>query len=298
MYGGDRTSSRPIGGDRSEQGATDLAGGSNDGNRPNRPHLVSIARVRAVTRRRRAEELKTLLIDAGLRVLYRRGLRATASHVPMTEATKELEATHGIEVGMGSIFGRGRLWANVGEFQLDLLRAAIEDTSSGGPNDESLALIHHLPDMRNEPFEDRLAMLIELCRIAGSMNGYIRAEPSKGRSWELWVSIWATAMADAEVADRLIPSLRAEEVRTVGSFSAVYEIMLQKLRLRPRAPYTLDQMSMLAAALTDGVALRAAIAPDMVSEAASPHNDESWNLLGVGLTALAREFLEDDPTPD
>ena len=126
------------------------------------------------TGRRSSEELRALVVEAGRTVLYNRGLRATASHVPMTEALAELERTHGITVSMGSIFGRGRLWPSVKEFQLEVLEAVIADQVSGGPNDNSLSLIHDLPEMLDRPYDERRAMLIELCRIAGQINGYVR----------------------------------------------------------------------------------------------------------------------------
>lgn len=247
--------------------------------------------------RRSSEQLRSLLIESGLRVLYRRGLQSTASHVPMTEAINELTETQGISVTMGSIFGKGRLWANVGEFQLELLEAAIDDQASGGPNDESLSLIQQLPDQRTRPLDERIEILVDLCRIAGSMNGYVEFEPGKHRSWLLWVSIWAMAMNDAEARDRLLPALRGEELRAVASFAEVQQIMLDKLGLRMRAPYELQHLSVLAASITDGIALRSGIDSDLIRPVASPRNDKDWTLLGVGLTAIALEMLEDDTDP-
>lgn len=251
-----------------------------------------------MSRRRSSDELKNLLVNAGLRVLYRRGLKTTASHVPMTDATNELETTHGITVTMGSIFGKGRLWANVGEFQLDLLKAAINDLSAGGPNDVSLALIHELPDYRDRPLSERIDIMVDLCRVAGSMNGYVDADTGKTRSWRLWVSIWAAAMNDEVARDRLVPSLRDEDQRMLGSFAEVYAVMLDKLRLRVRPPYELGHLALLAAAVTDGVALRSSIDQASVRGVSTPHDDKEWNLLGVGLLAIAREMLEDDPMSD
>lgn len=244
--------------------------------------------------RRSSEQLRSLLIESGLRVLYRRGLQSTASHVPMTEAIKELAESHGISVTMGSIFGKGRLWANVGEFQLELLEAAVDDRASGGPNDRSMALIQQVPDQRDRPLSERIEMLVDLCRIAGSMNGYVDVEPGKHRSWSLWVSIWAMAMNDVEARDRLLPALRAEERRTTASFADVQQVMLDKLGLRLKAPYQLHHLSVLAASITDGVALRSGIDADLVGPVVSHRDDQEWTLLGVGLAAIALEMLEDD----
>lgn len=246
--------------------------------------------------RRSSAELRRLLLDAGLEVLYRRGLRATASHVPMTEAIEELERSHGITVGMGSIFGKGRLWADVKEFQLDLFEAAVLDDSAGGPNDRSLALIEQLPDQRHEPYEVRFATLVDLCRLAGLVNGYV-ARDTKRRSWRLWVGIWATAMTDEDAEAHLGPSLRHQEQRTNRSFVEVYAVMLDRLGLRVREPYTIEQLATLAASATDGLAFRSAIVPEVAEEIASPRTsgeDQPWNLLGVALTAIATELIEDD----
>jgi len=179
----------------------------------------------------------------------------------MTEAIKELATTHGITLTMGAIFGKGRLWANVGEFQLDLLQAAIEDQTGGGPNDESLELINQVPDCRELPLPERIEILVDLCRVAGTMNGYTDDAMGKYRSWRLWVSIWAAAMNDEKASDRLVPSLRGEDRRMIASFSVVQQIMLDKLGLRLRAPFELSHLSVLAAAVTGGIALRSSIDP-------------------------------------
>lgn len=242
--------------------------------------------------RRSSAELRALVVDAGRTVLYRRGLRATASHVPMTEALDELERTHGITVSMGSIFGRGRLWPNVREFQLAVLEAVIRDQVAGGPNDTSLSLIHELPPMTDRPYAERRDMLIELCRIAGQINGYVR-EPEKDRTWTLWVATWTIAVTDREDGGRLVPLLRDGEQKMRSQFSELYTVMMDKLGLRIRAPYALDDLTLLAAAMTDGMALRVGVAPERVASARNPHNDGEWNMLGLGLMTIALELIED-----
>lgn len=242
--------------------------------------------------RRSSEELRALVVEAGRTVLYNRGLRATASHVPMTEALAELERTHGMTVSMGSIFGRGRLWPSVKEFQLEVLEAVIADQMSGGPNDSSLSLIHELPEMTDRPYEERREMLIELCRIAGQINGYVR-EPEKDRTWTLWVATWTIAVTDRENGARLLPKLREGEDEMRSQFSELYGVMMAKLGLRIRAPYVVDDLALLAAAITDGIALRVGVIPERVATASSARSEGEWNMLGVGLMAVALELIED-----
>ena len=242
--------------------------------------------------RRSSEELRALVVEAGRTVLYNRGLRATASHVPMTEALAELERTHGMTVSMGSIFGRGRLWPSVKEFQIEVLEAVIADQVSGGPNDSSLSLIHELPDMTDQPYAERRDMLIELCRIAGQINGYVR-EPEKDRTWTLWVATWTIAVTDRENGARLVPRLREGEDTMRSQFSELYEFMMAKLGLRVRAPYQIDDLALLAAAVTDGIALRVGVIPERVAAASNAHSDGDWNMLGLGLMAVALELIED-----
>ncbi len=228
-------------------------------------------------------------------MLYKRGLRATASHVPMTEALAELEASHGMPLSMGSIFGKGRLWPSVKEFQLDVLEAVIADQVAGGPNDSSLVLIHELPDMSDRPFPERRDMLVELCRIAGQMNGYVR-EQDKDRTWSLWVATWTIAVTDVDNGARLLPRLREGEENMQRQFAALYEVMLDKLGLQMRPPYVVQDLALLAAAMTDGIALRVGVVPDQVATARTARNDGDWNMLGVGLMAIALELIEDAVT--
>jgi hypothetical protein len=55
----------------------------------------------------------------------------------------------------------------------------------------------------------------------------------------------------------------------------------------------MDHLVTLAASMTDGIALRTAIDPSLTENVRSPRDDAEWNLLGIGLVALANELLED-----
>ncbi len=246
------------------------------------------------TPRRSSSELRSLIVDAGLSVLYHRGLRATASHVPMTEALAVLERTKQIKVGMGSIFGPDRLWPSVKEFQLELLTMAISDRTGDGPNQSTSGLVDLLPEARDQPVAERIDILLELCRAAGLLNGAI--DPEVGRNWIMWVSIWATAMSDSKAGAELLPRLRAGDLVTIEEFALLYQAMLERLGLRLRQPYTIEQFAIIVAALTDGVTLRSGIVPERLAHAPSPHKGE-WNLLGTAMAAIALQFIEDD-VPD
>ncbi len=248
--------------------------------------------VRVTARERRSSaDLRDLIIRAGLTLLYQRGLRTTADHVPLTEALAQLSETHGIDVSMGSIFGANRIWADKREFQVALLEAAIVDRDTDGPTDMSRTLVGSLPDIREESFEQRIGAMVELCRTVGQVNGYVD-DIGKNRSWAIWVSIWATAVADPDSGERLIPLLRSGEERTIEDFGVLYAAIFERLGLRLKAGYTVTQFATLAAALTDGVALRAAVAPERV-KATSPRAGD-WNLLGTGFVAISLEYLEAD----
>ncbi len=246
--------------------------------------------------RRSSAELRELILSAGLVVLYRRGLRATASHVQMTEALGELERSRDIKVGMGSIFGPSRLWPSMKEFQLDLLLAALSDRSGEGPTEKTIGLAEFIPDVRHHTLEARHAMLIDLTRAAGQMNGLL-LDPGQGRNWLMWVAIWATAMNDPDVGELLLPELRSGEKQSTESFAQLYQIMLDRLGFRLKPPYTMTQFVTIIASMSDGIVLRSEIIPEEVASAPSPHVG-SWNLLGTGMVAIAREFIEDDRSAD
>lgn len=241
-----------------------------------------------------SNELRRLLLDAGLAVLYRRGLRATANHVPVSEALAELEATRGLAPAMGSIFGAGRPWRSVKDFQLDLLLAALGDQRQDGPNDESLRLVAGIEDQRVAPAEQRLSTLAELCRIAGHLNGYV-PERGKERTWTMWLAIWTMAMSDTEQGEVLRQPLLEAHDYSLRSFTSLYSLVLDRLGLCIRPPYTLHQFAVAAAALTDGLALRVGISNSVIGPVRSAHDDQEWNLMGVGLLALTHEFVGVDP---
>lgn len=242
-----------------------------------------------------SSELRRLLLEAGLRVLYRHGLRATANHVPISEAIDELDRTRGLSPAMGSIFGQGRPWRSVKDFQVDLLLTALADESLEGPNDQSLQLVADIEDQRDRPPAERIASLVELCRFAGFLNGYV-PEQGKDRNWTIWLAIWTMSMSDTERGEELrAPLLRAQRT-SQQAFLDLYSIVLDRLGLRIRPPYTLEQFSMVAASLTDGVGLRAGIDTGVITPVESPRAAGEWNLMGVGLMALALEFVEPNPT--
>ena len=44
---------------------------------------------------------------------------------------------------------------------------------------------------------------------------------------------------------------------------------------------------------TDGIALRVGVIPERVAAASNAHSDGDWNMLGLGLMAVALELIED-----
>ncbi len=244
-----------------------------------------------------SSELRRLLLEAGLQVLYRHGLRATANHVPISEAIDELDRTRGISPSMGSIFGQGRPWRSVKDFQVDLLLTALADESLEGPNDQSLQLVADIEDQRHRPEDERIATLVELCRFAGFLNGYV-PEQGKDRNWTIWLAIWTMSMSDTERGAELREPLLNAQQTSQRAFLELYSVVLDRLGLRIRPPYTLEQFAVAAASLTDGIGLRSGIDVDVIAPMRSARAEGEWNLMGVGLMALALEFVEAEPRDD
>lgn len=245
-----------------------------------------------MTRRFKRAELREHILSAGLRVLYQRGLRATAGHVPMTEALRELEETHDITLSMGSVFGPKRLWRNVSEFQIDLFEAALADHPRVGPSGLSIGLVRDLPDYTDLPFDERRNIFRDLCLEVGELTRYpTREGPHPG--WSMWTAIWSVALNDDTASDRLLPALRDDEDRAIERIIGLIDQVFSKLGMRTRDPYSTEDLAKLIASLIDGVTLRSGIAPEGFTDKRRPDDDKAWTLLGIGLDAFLTEFLED-----
>ena len=96
------------------------------------------------------------------------------------------------------------------------------------------------------------------------------------------------------------PELRAaleEGYRVVhDGFAEVFAAMMAHYGIRLRSPVTIDQLTVLVTALTEGLALRHRIDPQIVDAPMAPTTGIPSTLFAEGMVAFVRELTEPIPT--
>jgi hypothetical protein len=112
--------------------------------------------------------------------------------------------------------------------------------------------------------------------------------------------VWVLAVTSppTERVRRIRQALLDGYGATTDLWSELYSAMLTHVGLRPRAPLTLRQFTVSVGALVEGCALRAGAERDQAAilRPTGPDGElQEWTLFGIGLEALAFQFLEVDP---
>ena len=246
--------------------------------------------------RRTKEEIRQLLLDAGHSLLMEDGLGIGAGGITFKRAFERVEATTGTRLTNASVIRR--VWENQAEFQTDVLAAAVSSNVSA---DEMTAVVDMLAPRlatldRSTP-EARMRSLEEVCRLSGrvSLEAILHSP-----TWSLWVGIWVlgTTSPATPLNDRVRRALLDGYELDTGGWQSVYAGLADHLGLRLRVPFTMRQFTVSVGALVEGCALRHFGAEDLdaIERPTGPDGAlESWNLLGVGLQALAVQYFEIDP---
>jgi len=246
--------------------------------------------------RRSKEELRALLMTAGLAILHEEGLGIAAGDLTFKRVLARVQADTGIRVTNASVIRR--VWENQAEFQSDVLAAvASAGDSTGELGATSGALTAMLGDLDVSSPDARLRTMSEVARIAGQISFRALVDSDQ---WSLWVGVWVLAATNVpSPADRRIRDALVEGyLRGTDLWMGVHGAVLPLLGLRPRAPLTLRQFTVSTGALVEGCALRQVGAEDLdvIERPTGPGGAmQEWTLFAIGLEALAAQFFESDP---
>lgn len=242
------------------------------------------------------EEIRALMMEAGLGLLVDQGLGVGAGDLTFKKVFDRVELTTGIRLTNASVIRRA--WENQAEFQ-DAVLAAVARAGDAGDESGATAdaLLPLLGSIDRSTGQGRLRALSEVCRVGGAAS--LRALVDS-RSWALWVGVWVLAVtgAPSERVDRVRQALLDGYEATTELWMGLHGAMIDALGLRLRSPFTLRQFTVSVGALVEGCALRegserqAAVLLRPSGPAGEP---QEWTLFAVGLEALAHQFLELDP---
>ncbi len=247
---------------------------------------------------RRREERRALLLRAGTDLLWEEGLANGAEHVTFARVFARLEQTRGVRVSHASVIGR--IWDNQRQYQRDVLaRLAVADQWNLEKHVEA-QVRWALSDRRRPDLADpsaRWRAATELVRVAGqaALDAVVRS-----RVWPRWTGTWALAMADVDAVDsKVFDGLRRSVHEATERYERAYDMVMQNLGLRMRAPFTVRQLALLVGAYTQGFAIRHGVDPTTSAPIDRPdgpsERGERWTLYTFGLDALTSALVELDP---
>jgi len=224
--------------------------------------------------RRTLAQTRELLLTTGLGMLRERGVKVGVTHVRL----KDVAHAAGLTTGAGY-----RCWPDQAAFHRELAIAAV-GWRDELPIAETVAHIRGLVDAR--------APLGEVIRVAAEANLFRYPEKTA-----LLNTI--TLRTCGPTDDELAKAGREHLTTTVESFASLYAMLLTVYRLRMRPPYTLTDLTLVLAALTEGFAVQAMTGDPhpRVRRPAPPGGpgEGDWSLLACAVEAVITHFVEPDP---
>ena len=245
--------------------------------------------------RRAREELRELVVAAGMAILAEDGLR-TGADLTFKRVFARVEADTGIRLTNASVIRR--VWVDQADFQSEIMARVVAGTNEVGQLGAALDLLAPLLDTFDlSTPEARWAALVETARLAGEVAIQSRVGT---RDWELWVGVWVVTVTNpGNKADPKLRQALADGLEETGeAWDQLFDAIMCRLGLRLREGLTLRQLTESTGAMAAGYALRQASRNEaQVSERPTGPDGgmQQWTLLGIGLEALGLQFLEIDP---
>lgn len=231
------------------------------------------------------EQLRGLLIDAGVALLREDGLQGGAERVTLPAVFSRVEQTTGRRVAKGQVYGR--IWESQSAFQTDVLVSAARGYAGAesGPAVAAVGAVLAEADLSTQ--EGRESAMWRVCDEAG--RAYVDALVAS-REWLIWLGVWAHAASgddSSESVGPLVAAIHDGYQAANGVFVDLYRALLETFHLELRPGLTIEQFATAAGALANGLALRARFNPNDVQIGTA---DGAVPLMALCLRALVVEF--------
>jgi len=246
-------------------------------------------------RRRTREELRALLLEAGVQVLRDEGLGTGAEQLTFKRVFERVAAATGIRITNASVIGR--IWQNQAEFQSAVLASLAVDEVTDQEEAFLSVAATVLDAADRSTLEGRKAALRELLRVAAEAN---LATGATSRSWAVVIGAWALASGSrgSETGQEIYAALLHSYTGVDERAQAATQGLMAFFGLELRPPLRLDQFTRACTALVEGCALRDRVDDGIrgIGRATGPDGAvQEWTVLGIGMEALVDEFFEFDP---
>jgi len=261
--------------------------------------MVNKTPVRKVTRgpRRSSEQIRTLLVDAGLKIVAQDGLANGAEHLTFKRVFDYLEQSQQIRLTHASVIRR--VFDSQEDYQTAVLkviatRGAEDLTSAATSIVQEIILQADLstPELRRE-------CLREVVRVAGNTaSEVLRTSPM----WRAWIGVWALSAsgnkstASEEIKEALSATYDQIDLSALDFYTQALRIF--GVRLKPGI--SLLSFTVAASSIIEGCSLRDLVDPAKVAPLELPTGVDgelqTWSLQSVALMALVDSLTE--PAPD
>jgi hypothetical protein len=235
------------------------------------------------------------MLAAGRSILLEEGLGTGADALNFKRAFDRIGSEKGIRLSNASVIGR--VWANLDDYQTDVLVELASDTSRSNVSEVADLVAAILAELDPSTAEARSEALSEVCRVVGEALGDALRNSV---SWSVWINVWTMATS-SDLPDRYQRVLSAL-MRSYDAINEEGEVAFGSLMTifgyRIREPLTVAQFLNAVGALSEGCSLRDRVDTQMlgiVRPTGPDGEDQEWTIFGIGLHALVLEFFELDP---
>lgn len=261
----------------------------------------------ATAARRSRAELRELVLEAAVDLIYREGLELRPSSISYSKVFAHLSATQGVRVTRASV--HERIWASQAEFQDEVLRRALEWDSSAtvamlreAQSSFSKRVIHEDPaEAANE--------LREVVRVLGP--AFMTSSESEDQ-WSSWVATAlsaATQRGDSSLkTEAELAARRTYEEQTTLFAEVAGQMITSAHRVADETVIGDEDLLSLAAmasiAVADGLELRRRLAGPLPTIRVPSGKDgatQEWDLYGLVMWTLVdawTRFMEEAPVGD
>jgi hypothetical protein len=228
-------------------------------------------------------------------ILAEEGLR-TGADLTFKRVFARVEADTGVRLTNASVIRR--VWVDQADFQSEIMARVVAGTNEVGQLGAAAELLGPLVETFDLTTDEaRLAAMVEVARLAGQVAIDSRVGT---RNWELWVGVWVVTVTNpGNKSDKRLRQALAEGLEETGAaWDELIRAVMRHIGVRVREGLTLRQFTESTAAMAAGFSLRQASRddPQVYERPTGPGGElQEWTLLGIGLEALSRQYLEVDP---
>ena len=245
------------------------------------------------------EQLREMLLAAGVQVLLEEGMGCGLDHLTFPKVFDRIQAESGRRITRASVYDR--LWDNQEAFQWDVLVRLIDNTDTIEKSRRRILKIAMKADLSSEA--GRLRGLHDICLFA--VKQHVNESSRRQDQRIIMAAIGAVASSEStgnapEGAARVRDALQRHIEQETDAYIELYGEIGLRLGFRLRDPLELRQFVLAIHAFGDAIAMRLNFFPEYDEPIQVPIGDPGGDtykgsLAGFGVETIALGMLELDP---